>query len=114
MEGCEKNKFKIKEGQEAAYEELKEINSHDGMGIAIMQYAEKWGSMMEEKIASGKTVEGNLKLDCGNTDTEDYIGMNITAYCKYDTDDGEWTILYSEPNDKKNDVTYSGNSLPKT
>ncbi len=49
-------KFKIKEGQEAAYEELKNINSHDGMGIAIIQYAEKWGSMMEEKITSGKTV----------------------------------------------------------
>ncbi len=49
-------KFKIKEGREADYEELKNINSYDGMGIAIIQYAEKWGSMMEEKITSGKTV----------------------------------------------------------
>ncbi len=48
-------KFKIKEGREADYERLKSNNS-DVYGSVIMQYAERWGGMMEERMAEGYTL----------------------------------------------------------
>ncbi len=63
-------KFKIKEGHEADYEELKRINSNDPMGIAIIQYAERWGGMMEEEIESGKTVSEAAEMTWSKADKD--------------------------------------------
>lgn len=80
-------KFKIKEGQEDAYEELKTINSHDGVGIVIMQYAEKWGSLMEEKIQSGKTVAEAAEATWMEADewgiTGAMYGCSLSALAEY-------------------------------
>lgn len=48
--------MKIKTGLENSYAELRANNTKDPFGLGIINYAERWCNMMEERIAKGESV----------------------------------------------------------
>lgn len=48
--------FSIKPGMETEYEEYVKINSGDGYGRGVIDYAELWARLMQRAIKDGKTI----------------------------------------------------------
>ncbi len=83
---------------------LHNISEYNGIVSANDLTAFYSSSSLDENTILMATGGGNVRLNCGTTDTADYIGYNVTAYCEYDEDLQEWVILYAEPNSTKNNT----------
>ncbi len=53
----ETNQFAIIAGKESAYKSYREANQASSYAMGIIEYAERWGSMMEQAIAEGQSVD---------------------------------------------------------
>lgn len=60
--------IRIKEGKEELYQSLVEANSQ-GAGSAIIDFANRWGAMMEERIVQGASVAEAAEATMHKADT---------------------------------------------
>ncbi len=68
--------FAVADGKEQEYQHLKEQNGSDFYRAGIMQYLERWASMMEKEIAGGATVAEAAQ----RTQYEADEGLGITGF----------------------------------
>ena len=67
--------MKILKGKEADYNNFKELNSKDFYSKGVVDYAERWADMMEDKINNGEKLEDIVETTSFEADTEGITGF---------------------------------------
>lgn len=79
--------MKIKTGLENACAELRANNAKDAVGLGIINYAERWCNMMEERIANGESVTQAAAETEYAADTElisgTMFGYSLNVLCRF-------------------------------
>lgn len=66
--------MRIKKGLESEYNSHRELNTKDDYSKAIVEYAERWGDMMEQRIDQGMSVAESAAETKYEADTEGISG----------------------------------------
>lgn len=60
---------------QALWQEVREANSGDGYGAAIVEYAERWANLMEARVTEGQTLEAVADQTSHEADTDGITGF---------------------------------------